>query len=104
MIKMTAATHDDDNSDKDYDNKENTHDHNKDPSLLLLLGPTTMMKIRINRATNNQLIIVMYFHLFQSKHARTHPFQSFILNIYIAPLQESYSEALPSPARLKTAV
>src|SRR6218665_3012661 len=61
MIKMTAATHDDANSDKDYDNKENTHDDNKDPSLLLLLGPTTMMKIRINRATNNQLIIVFSF-------------------------------------------
>src|SRR6218665_1098949 len=26
---------------------------------------------------------------------------SFILNIYIAPLQEDYSEALPTPARLK---
>jgi len=29
---------------------------------------------------------------------------SFILNIYIAPLQENYSEALPTPARLKRAV
>jgi len=29
---------------------------------------------------------------------------SFILNIYIAPLQESYSEALPTPARLNKAV
>ena len=29
---------------------------------------------------------------------------SFILNIYIAPLQESYSRALPTPARLKRAV
>src|SRR6218665_191037 len=28
---------------------------------------------------------------------------SFILNIYIAPLQEDCSEALPTPARLKTA-
>jgi len=25
---------------------------------------------------------------------------SFILNIYIAPLQESYSEALPTPASM----
>jgi len=29
---------------------------------------------------------------------------SFILNIYIALLQENYSEALPTPARLKRAV
>jgi len=29
---------------------------------------------------------------------------SFILNIYIAPLQENYSEALPTPARLKRVV
>src|ERR1043165_10141682 len=29
---------------------------------------------------------------------------SFISNIYIAPLQENYSEALPTPARLKRAV
>src|SRR6218665_1783277 len=29
---------------------------------------------------------------------------SFILNIYIAPLQENYSEALPTPAWLKRAV
>ena len=29
---------------------------------------------------------------------------SFVLNIYIAPLQENYSEALPTPARLKIAV
>jgi len=29
---------------------------------------------------------------------------SFISNIYIAPLQESYSKALPTPARLKRAV
>jgi len=29
---------------------------------------------------------------------------SFILNIYIAPLQEIYSEALPTSARLKGAV
>ena len=29
---------------------------------------------------------------------------SFILNIYIAPFQENYSEALPTPARLKGAV
>src|SRR6218665_1780313 len=29
---------------------------------------------------------------------------SFILNIYIAPLQENYSEAIPTPARLKRAV
>ena len=29
---------------------------------------------------------------------------SFILNIYIAPLQDNYSEALPTPARLKRAV
>jgi len=29
---------------------------------------------------------------------------SFILNIYIAPLQENYSEVLPTPARLKRAV
>jgi len=29
---------------------------------------------------------------------------SFILNIYIAPLQENYSEALQTPARLKRAV
>jgi len=28
---------------------------------------------------------------------------SFILNIYIAPLQENYSEALPTPARIKSA-
>jgi len=27
---------------------------------------------------------------------------SFILNIYIAPLQENYSEELPTPARLNT--
>ena len=30
-------------------------------------------------------------------------FDSFLLNIYIAPLQENYSEALPTPARLKRA-
>jgi len=29
---------------------------------------------------------------------------SFILNIYIAPLQENYSETLPTPARLNRAV
>ena len=29
---------------------------------------------------------------------------SFILNIYIAPLQENYSEALPTPARSNKAV
>src|SRR6218665_1153301 len=29
---------------------------------------------------------------------------SFILNIYIAPLQENYSEALPTPARTNKAV
>ena len=29
---------------------------------------------------------------------------SVILNIYIAPLQENYSEVLPTPARLKRAV
>src|SRR6218665_3356091 len=29
---------------------------------------------------------------------------SFILNICIAPLQQNYSEALPTPARLKRAV
>src|SRR6218665_1857018 len=34
-------------------------------------------------------------------HSFTH---SFILNIYIAPLQESYALALPTPARLKRAV
>ena len=28
---------------------------------------------------------------------------SFILNIYVAPLQENYSEALPTPAQLKRA-
>src|SRR6218665_3827395 len=31
-------------------------------------------------------------------------FHSFILNIYIAPLQENYSEALPTPARSNKAV
>jgi len=34
-------------------------------------------------------------------HSFTH---SFILNIYIAPLQVNYSEALPTPARLNKAV
>ena len=29
---------------------------------------------------------------------------SFILNIYVAPLQENYSEALPTPARSNKAV
>jgi len=33
-----------------------------------------------------------------------HQLHSFILNIYIAPLQEDYSETLPTPARLKRAV
>src|SRR6218665_4000733 len=35
---------------------------------------------------------------------KTALFHSFILNIYIAPLQENYSEALPTPARLNKAV
>ena len=43
-------------------------------------------------------VIVRHFLLF---HSFIH---SFILNIYIAPLQENYSEALPTPARLKRAV
>jgi len=34
----------------------------------------------------------------------TRTLHSFILNIYIAPLQENYSEALPTPARLNKAV
>jgi len=40
-----------------------------------------------------------------NKHKFIHSFiHSFILNIYIAPLQENYSEALPTPARLKRVV
>jgi len=31
-------------------------------------------------------------------------FDAFISNIYIAPLQENYSEELPTPAPLKRAV
>jgi len=31
-------------------------------------------------------------------------FHSFILNIYIAPLQANYSEAIPTPAWLNRAV
>src|SRR6218665_1630768 len=40
--------------------------------------------------------------LFQFADVDIHSFiHSFILNIYIAPLQENYSEALPTPARSK---
>src|SRR6218665_876945 len=35
--------------------------------------------------------VIFYVHSF---------IHSFILNIYVAPLQETYSEALPTPARL----
>ena len=45
-----------------------------------------------------------YIHIFMPTHTLIyiHIFiHSFILNIYIAPFQENYSEALPTLARLK---
>ena len=41
------------------------------------------------------MYVYIYIHSFS---------HSFILNIYIAPLQENYSEALPKPARSNKAV
>src|SRR6218665_581197 len=40
----------------------------------------------------------------KSANAAVRTIHSFILNIYIAPLQENYSEALPTPARSNKAV
>src|SRR6218665_1555585 len=42
--------------------------------------------------------------LFSSKQHRSTLIHSFILNIYIAPLQENYSEALPTPARINNSL
>src|SRR6218665_4190328 len=45
--------------------------------------------------------------IYSCTHTKIHTYMfihSFILNIYIAPLQENYSEALPTPARSNKAV
>src|SRR6218665_3059771 len=50
---------------------------------------------REQSSMKHELLLFIFIHSF---------IHSFILNIYIAPLQEDYSEALPTPARLKRAV
>jgi len=62
----------------------------KDPYACMLNTETTM---HIKESCYNSLAIISLYKI-----------HSFILNIYIAPLQENYSEALPTPARLKRAV
>src|SRR6218665_1546263 len=41
---------------------------------------------------------------YKSNESTLYNLNSFILNIYIAPLQENYSQALPTPARSNKAV
>jgi len=45
--------------------------------------------------------LCLFYTMFNVINKRNSFIHSFILNIYIAPLQENYSEALPTPARLK---
>ena len=49
--------------------------------------------------------VCVHIHIcMQCKQAYVIFIHSFILNIYIAPLHENYSEALPTPARSNKAV
>src|SRR6218665_2398803 len=71
--------------------------------------PTPLTTTTINNYNHSDATSLMLHELNRGRHQSRFKsaitfIHSFILNIYIAPLQDNYSEALPTPARLKRAV